>query len=327
MIGDKFSPMLIPATVVAFLLFPALAAAQGEEPTWGRVGLEFRPRVQPIEVIDITRVTEQRERGCAVTDLHFGDTALMRGTFAPPAWTERQSVRSIAASAFADRPAIAQEALAAALELEAATPGAAPLIDTLSALSAMQFADIEDAEARLSALRERTDLPAPMRADILFWSAVAASSGVDAAAWSGPIDAWLTEALEADPTAVQVRAFRVLSWLQGRMWENPADQECTLLAQAFSERLLDLTDIGACRLMVGHFDLALQRSLGARPESQADSELALWQSYSSGFFALLVGAEDAAEAAQLALAASDKACAPVLTAALSALSAAEAGEP
>lgn len=316
-------------TRVSFLLFllsPTIVEAEVGAPEWQRIGLEWVLRPRPPEIVDINRVAEQRERGCIASELHFGDTALMRGTLSAPNWAARQTFFAIAASAFADDQAVAEQALATARRLESDNPRAAAVVDTLVALSALQFADPIAAEARLSALRELGDLPAPLRADILFWSAVSAASRADVSTWAGPIDTWLSEAMLADPTSVQVRVYRVLSWLNGRMWEG-GPRDCSERARAFSDRLLDLTEIGACRLMVGHLDFAIQRSLGARLEHQTDAELALWQGYTHGFLAGLVGARAAASVAQLELAESGGHCAAVLAEGLSALVDAEIGDP
>ncbi|MGR3804782.1 hypothetical protein [Marinibacterium profundimaris] len=263
--------------VILLLLLPGLAQAQ-----WMRTGLEFHGQPpQPDPVVDRARVEAQQARRCEASAIRFGDTAAMRGAVAPPDWDDPTRT-SAAIAAIADRPDTALQALDAAA-LTATTDEAATVLEAQAVLTALQFGQ--------SPTVPTNDLSGPHLSDRLFWQALARAPTATPGQWTDQILPALDAAFAADPTSFQVRAWRVIAWLEAR---PPAAGQCAARIAAFSDRLLDLSEASACPLMLGHVTHAIDRALGSRPGTDSDRARATWRRFGEALLALVAGAPEVA---------------------------------
>ena len=265
-----------------------VASAAGASSGWTRVGLEFvRVPPPPPPVVDRARMSRQIGEGCIDGGVRYAGSAAMRGVLDVPPLPETAR-RLASASAIADEAGAAQSRLAEARATAGPDPLAQALLANLEIETALQFGAVGPAAARLE---EPVDqLPAPLRSDRLFWRALLAARTAESGRWDTEIRPLLEAAHAADPSSFQVRAWRILAWLEARSWRSGAS--CSALAAQFSELVLDATEESACPLMIGHLDHALSRALRARPEGPPGSEAESWRLFASGLLAALAGHAD-----------------------------------
>lgn len=285
------------ALALILLLLPGAALAQ-----WTRTGLEFHALAPPPDpVVDRARVEAQQARRCEASAIRFGDTAAMRGG-ASAEWDE--PTRTAAAiAAIADRP----ETALAALDGLSAQGEAQVILDSQRLLTALQFGQAPTVATE--------GLTGAHLADRLFWQAIAAAPTATPGQWADQILPALDAAFAADPSSFQVRAWRVIAWLEAR---PAAGGQCAARIAAFSDRLLDLSEASACPLMLGHVTHAIDRALGSRPETDTDAARATWRRFAEALLALVAGAPDVAAHRRAELATAGG-CAPLMGAELAAL--------
>ncbi|MEM8729473.1 MAG: hypothetical protein AAGF79_06095 [Pseudomonadota bacterium] len=286
---------------------------------WVRTGLELHPAVDPPEpAVDRDRVAAQQDKRCAASSIRFGDTAAMRG-IATADWDD--TARTLAAiAALADSAQSAQSALAG---IAPDDPAAQEIRDSQSILTALQFAAAPAAEQAAEQAAEPGTAPAALEdatgaatSDRLFWQALSQSKSATPAQWRDEIQPMLEAAFAADPSSFQVRAWRVIAWLQAR---PSARSDCAAGIAEFSDRLLDLSEASACPLMLGHVTHAIDRALTSRPETDTDRSRAAWRSFGEALLALVAGAPDVTRYRRSELANAPLACAGPMGAELDAL--------
>ena len=267
---------------------------------WTRTGLEFHEQTPPPDpVVDRTRVATQQARRCAGSSIRFGDTAAMRGGVQAD-WDDQ--TRTLAAiAAMADSYDTASEALAATEE-DGAT------LDSLSVLTALQFGQPVSVPTE--------GLAGPLLADRLFWQAMTQVPSATTATWANDILPALDAAFQADPSSFQVRAWRVIAWLQAQGFQRAS---CPARIADFADRLLDLSEASACPLMLGHVTHGIDRALESRPETDPDATRAAWRHFGEALLATVAGAPEVASWRGAQLTRSPDPCAPLKASELQAL--------
>lgn len=288
------------------LAVPAVAEGMSE---WVRSGLEWSRA--PTPQVDHTRVAAQIAAGCSPTGpIRFGDAAAWRAPLSDSVWPDSVR-RNVAAAVLTDNAAGADASLRAALAEPGLTAIQRGILENQRILSALQFRDEGRARTLIEAAGPGESLPAPIRADRALWRAMATADSSGPAEWRDRLGPLLDAALASDPTSFGIRAWRAIAWLKGQGWRGKGS--CEVAVADFSSRLLDLTEVGACPVMISHLDNVLARALGPDARSDADGNLAVWRRFATGLLAVIIGERATALAAEKGLAeAGGVACATLM---------------
>lgn len=264
------------------VLLPLSAMAQ-DAATWQQQGLFWTfsspETVQP--VVDEERVKEQMEQGCSGSILRFGDTAPMRGLVLDGDWP--RAVRDmVATSALTDNPNEAYALLRDAIAQDDLGPAQIWTLQNRLVLTALQFDDPAQATMLLSEFGSPEGLSAALLSDRLLWTVVAQFPGISDAEWDITYLPMLDRAVSLDQSSFQARFWRVVGWLDSEAW---MDLSCRDAASAYSDMILDMSDAGACSLMIGHFSHALDIELGASNAGQTNTQQSLWSDFTKALLA------------------------------------------
>ena len=263
-------------------------------------------------IVSCSQIEEQRQQGCGNSTVRFGDTAAMRGhSGGAPAFTRK--VRNLAAAAnLTDDLAQADALLQQAIDLADGAGQRFHLI-SLRALLALQHGRPDQARNVLATV-DPMAAPDAIASDLLFFSVLAEAPTATHAAWHETHLEKLERAALLDPTSFQVRAWRVIGWLEATPWDGQARPDaCPALARDFARNLLDLSAAGACPVMIGHLDLAMARHFRSRVASEPAQGVMVWRQFANGLFSVLINEGETAEAMQRALVSAEpETCGPIL---------------
>ena len=261
---------------------------EANQTQWVRTNLEWVRTVtlKPMPIVDSRRIEAQIEKGCTKSPIRFGDTATMRQQVTPEPMPEEVR-RAVSFASFAHDHDTAAGLLNGALEGGQFTAIQRQVLENQLILTAIQFGRSAEARALLERFAVQGDLPASLRSDRLFWSVLAAGNQ-SPKAWERDLLPRLDAALEADPTSFQVLSWRVLGWMRAKPWEEGA-RHCPKTIRDFSDRILDLSEAGACPLMLGHLAFALDRDLAEQVVRQVPPDMASWRHFALGILAVVVG--------------------------------------
>ena len=251
---------------------------------WARAGLIWEPIVIPEPVVDQQRVLNQIQEGCGATKIAYGDIATMRD-YRPNADWPNAVRRLSAAAAFVDNPVVAQDYLRQARGTAGLSGDMVEILENQSILTALQFQDTAMAMRFLDQFGTDDALPGPILSDRLFWSVIAQSSA-PTATWRTVLMPGLDSALAADPSSFQVRVWRVLGWLSTRNWES---ESCAQNVKAFSDIVLDLSDAGACPVMIAHFSHGAARFFGPLKHRNPSDPVFGWKAFGDGLLSFVSG--------------------------------------
>lgn len=277
--------MLIKGLIGAVLMIASTSAASAQdEAEWVRIGFEWLVQTPPPPLVDQKRLKGQIELGCGSSHIRFGDTAVMRGFTPNGIWPP--NVRDLASSAaLVDAPNEAYHMLAKALDEPRLTREQRLVLQNQHILTALQFDDINSADQLLTRVGTPPDMPAQLLSDRLFWQVEVDRRGATAADWQSELMPLLDRAMESDPHSFQVRAWRVIAWLEAERWHR---ETCGSAISSLSDRLLDLSEAGACPLLIGHFSHFLDRHFGGRPVSAKSKERAEWRQFATALMAVII---------------------------------------
>jgi len=252
-----------------------------------RDGFEWHPPPAPPEPVnvDAKRLASQTEAGCAQSPVRFGDSAIMRGQIEVAQWPD--VVRRLSAiAALTDDPADMNARVSEALATPDLTPVQRFVLQNQHVLWAMQLGGDAKAADILAKYGLPEDLPPSLASDRLFWGVLGAQAQ-GRGAWTKDHLPALDAAFVADPTSFQVRAWRVIGWIKAEPWKSKA--QCGPLIRDFSNRILDLSDAGACPLMIGHLAFAMDRALGDRGLARGKAPQAVWRRFSAALLGVVSG--------------------------------------
>jgi hypothetical protein len=268
---------------IAYVLVMAARPVVADEAKWVRIGLEWSVQLPPPQFVDPIRVKQQMAAGCGGSSIKFGDTAVMRGWPSDITWP--LEIRKLAASAaLVDEADLAYSLLDQVLDrtdLDAVQRG---IIENQLILTALQFNDPVEASRLLSLYGKPTTLPAPLTSDRLFWEAILNGKAASPKQWQSELLPKLDAAMGADPSSFQVRAWRVIGWLEAEGWN---DMACGDAISVFSKRLLDMSDAGACPLMISHFAHASDLHFGTDVHFNSIASQAIWRQFATALLAVI----------------------------------------
>jgi len=268
------------ACALALVAQPVVA----EDAKWKRSGLEWGIQPLPPQFVDPIRVKQQMAAGCGGASIKFGDTAVMRGWTYDLTWPPE--IRRLAASAaLVDVPNLAYSLLVQVLDRTDLDMVARGIIENQLILTALQFDDPVEASRLLDLYGTPPNLPDPLKSDRLFWQAVTNGESASPEQWKSERLPRLDAAMNADPSSFQVRAWRVIGWLEAEDWK---DKACGEAISAFSKMLLDISDAGACPLMISHFAHASDLHFGTDGLSTDPTARAVWRQFAAALLAIVV---------------------------------------
>lgn len=263
------------------------AAAPGmgqEKAQWVRVGLEWHRLPPP--VTDVSRAASQMEKGCGTDGaIRFGETASLRGQGPAPDWP-REVRNRVAAASISDSYNAADRWLRDALKIPGLSQEARAVISNRRILTALQFGERAMARTLLAKMLPQDGALQHMHADRALWSVLLAADAARPAAWRNELLPLLDTGFSQDATSFSLRAWRVIGWLEARPWESGA--ACSALLRDFSNRLLDLSEAGACPLMMGHMSFAVDRHFGRLGPAGRRGEMGAWRAFADGLYSMLV---------------------------------------
>ncbi len=297
----KVQTLIWHTIVLVLLLAAAPVVAEGAK--WVRRGLEWSVQLPPPQFVDQIRVKKQMATGCGGSLIKFGDTAPMRGWPADVTWPAE--VRKLTASAaLVDDPKRAYSLLGQVLDRTDLDDVQRAILENQLILTALQFNEPAEALRLISLYGMPDTLPAPLKSDRLFWAAISNQETSSAQQWRSNRLPQLDAAMNADPSSFQVRVWRVIGWLEAEGWK---DKACGDAISAFSSRLLDLSDAGACPLMISHFSHASDLHFGPNGSLDAVTDQAVWRHFATGLLAIIAKDDETAESLRVTLTqASDK---------------------
>ena len=292
-----------------------------EEMSWIRTNLTWQRVlvVEPTPIVDLRRIEAQIAQGCTQSPVRFGDTATMRQQVTPEAMDEAAR-RAVSFASFARDYETAANLIGNALADGKFSNTQRQILENQLVLTAIQFGRLAEARRLLQLYpTNAASLPASLQSDRLFWSVLAASDA-SRRAWAQEHLPMLDAAKKADPTSFQVLSWRVLGWMRAKPWKS-AGLSCPPLIADFSDRLLDLSDAGACPLMLGHFGYAIDRDLAEQVVWKAPTDMSAWRHFALGILAVIVDdtAVHGQASADLALIIGEAACADAMLEELSLL--------
>ena len=193
---------------------------------------------------------------------------------------------------------LAYDLLGKALDHAELDAGQRAVLENQMILTALQFDDRAEAQ-RLSALYGTpSGLPGPILSDRLLWQILASGPTASLESWRSERLPRLDAAMAADPTSFPVRVWRVIGWLEAEPW---ADAACGPAIKAFSDRLLDVSDAGACPLMISHFARTSDLHFGPDGPTDGATVQAAWRRFASALLAVIVGDSASSEALRVSL--------------------------
>ena len=278
---------IVAALVIAVL--PALGQEATEDnATWIRTNLEWVRLIhlEPSPIVNDKRILAQIQLGCAASPIRFGDTAIMREQINAGEWP-KDTRHSLSFASLADDFETAHRFVSAELGRSDLTPVQRQVLENQHIHLAIQFQDNAAARRLLDRYENSARPPDSLRSDRLFWR-VHAAPDQSGAAWRSEHLSALDAALEADPTSFQVLAWRVLGWIWSEPWKARGLQ-CRAAIADFSERVLDLSDAGACPLMLGHLSFAMDRAIGEQVARNVSADMAAWRNLAVGILAVILG--------------------------------------
>jgi hypothetical protein len=289
---DRLCWALALATLAA-----GLAPVRADEPKWIRSGLEWSIEQPPVQNVDQARLEKQKAGGCGGSLIRFGDTAVMRGWSPGSDWSEE--VRKLSSSAaFVDTPELAYDLLGKALDHADLDAGQRAVLENQMILTALQFDNRAEAQRLLAQYGTPAALPGPILSDRLLWQILASGPSASPESWRSERLPRLDAAMAADPTSFPVRVWRVIGWLEAEPWTHAA---CGPAIKAFSDRLLDVSDAGACPLMISHFARTSDLHFGPDGPTDGATVQAAWRRFASALFAIIVEDSATAEALRVSL--------------------------
>lgn len=283
----RVGPLLVACSIgLTSLLMAPSASAQPTE-RWVQIGLEWARlvEIEPEPVVDAARIKAQIEKGCSETSVRFGNTALFRGQTAVQSWSSATR-NAVSLASIVDDFAAAELHLEDAFSDSRLDPVQHAALENQHILIAMQFQEFERATALLAQYGLRVEGQDALTSDRLFWS-IMALSDTSREAWRNTHLPRLDEAHELDPTSFQVLVWRVIAWLKTEEWREGG--ACAALKKDMSSRLLDLSDAGACPLMMGHMSFAVDRALGSDASFRVDKDTAAWRDFAVGVLGIVTG--------------------------------------
>ena len=274
------------------------------EASWSRNGPIWRVRQPQLTAVDLARLEQARGRGCGGGEIRFGDTAAMRGTDAGASW-QSTTRRLASAATISDSYSDASRFLDTAISHT--DPTGSQRLAVHRALLALQFGEVSQAQAMITELLD-DDLPDAVASDVVFLDVVTRAEGTSAAAWRDDLLPRLEVAYRLDPASFQVRAWRVIGWLEAvpALGNRSARSDCAALATDLSNRIFDLSDAGACPVIIGNIDFAIERHFEERVAFETstvmlDDHRMPWRQFTSGLLAEIVLSDRRSDAMQAAL--------------------------
>lgn len=271
--------------LVIWLAGTATAGFAQDEAIWGRTGMFWRvePLIEPEPVIDVRRVQDQLALGCSASVIAFGDTARMRGPVGDGDWP--RAVRNlVVTSALSDVKDDALALIEEAVSQPKLTAGQTAALQNRHILTALQFGDEALASGLLDRYATPANLPDPILSDRLFWSAYLGLDRDDRERWVTQHAEDLDRAMSLDPTSFQVRLLRAVGFIAHSGWQG---MECPQAVRAFSDILLDMSEAGACSLMVGHMSYAIERDVGAMKNGRLTRQTRDWIAFANGLLGVI----------------------------------------
>lgn len=284
----------LPLTLILALfcmIFGATAKAQDGDDArtqWVRTNLSWARivAIPPQPIVDSRRIEQQIKKGCTATSIRFGDTAVMRQQVTP-APLEEATRRAVAFASFSRDYDTASSLLQEALDNAQLSPLQRQVLQNQQILTAIHFGRDADARDLLSQYSEQEGLPASLRSDQLFWS-VLTDPSQSAQSWETQLLPRLDDAMAADPTSFQVLSWRVMGWMRAGLWKQ-GRRQCAPAMSDFSDRVLDLSEAGACPLMLSHLAFAFDRELAEQVVREIPPVMASWRHFAIGLLAVIVG--------------------------------------
>ncbi|MEL6958742.1 MAG: hypothetical protein AAGL89_07315 [Pseudomonadota bacterium] len=265
----------------------ATAGFAQDEEIWARTGVFWRvePVIEPEPVIDARRVQDQLALGCSASGIAFGDTAQMRSMSGDGDWP--RAVRNlVVSSALSDVKDDALALIEEAVSQPNLTTGQTATLQNRHILTALQFGDVALASGLLDRYATPADLPDPILSDRLFWSAYLGLNRDDRETWVTQHAEDLDRAMSLDPTSFQVRFLRAVGFIAHSGWQGV---ECHEAVRAFSDILLDMSEAGACSLMVGHMSYAIERDVGSMKQGRLTRQTRDWIAFANGLLGVISG--------------------------------------